>query len=148
MTITALVKRCWFLVLGIGIIAANFGYLFIFRDGVFETPIVAVANVFLIFGGTLMAIGGADAQPRGSEWYQFVGAANVLIAVGMAGTYLLPMVNGTSAYESTAGALFVVFVVVVGGCSLAFIGYDWIRGGRHFDLSTYERGPILGSKRT
>jgi hypothetical protein len=144
MATTLFMKRRWFLVLGVGIILANLGFLFAFRAGIFETPSIVAANVFLILGGALMIIGGADVQPRGSEWYQFVGAANVLIAAGMAGTYLLPMVNGTSAYEGTAGALFVVFVVVVGGGSLAFIGLDWIRGGRHFDLSTYERGSILG----
>jgi hypothetical protein len=27
---------------------------------------------------------------------------------------------------------------------IALIGADWFRGGRHFDLSAYESGPIFG----
>ena len=102
------------------------------------------ANVVFILGGVLMAIGGVDAQPQQSEWYQFVGAGNILYGIGFASTYLLPMVNGTSTYSGTAG-VFLAIWGVVGGASLAFIGYDWIRGGKHFDLSTFERGPILGT---
>jgi hypothetical protein len=137
-------KRRWFLVLGVGIIVANLGFLFVFRAGILENPTPAVANVALILGGVLTAIGGADAQPRQSEWYEFVGAGNVLHAVGFASTYLLPLSNGTSAYGDTAGAFLAIWGVV-GGASLAFIGFDWIRGGRHFDLSSFERGPILGT---
>jgi peptidoglycan/LPS O-acetylase OafA/YrhL len=137
-------KRRWFLVLGVGIIAANLGFLFAFRTTVLENPTTAAANLFHILGGVLMAVGGTDAQPRRSKWYQFVGAGNVLIAVGLAASYLLPLVNGTSPYGDTVGILLAI-CAVAGGGSLAFIGFDWIRGGRHFDLSTFERGPILGA---
>jgi hypothetical protein len=137
-------KRRWFLVLGIGIVLANLGFLFIFRSGILENPATMTANVVFILGGVLMAIGGANAQPRSSEWYQFVGAGNILYAVGFSSTYLLPLVNGTSAYGDTAGSFLAIWGVV-GGASLAFIGYDWVRGGKHFDLSTFERGPILGT---
>jgi peptidoglycan/LPS O-acetylase OafA/YrhL len=137
-------KRRWFLVVGVGIIVANLGFLFVFRAGILENPTTAAANLFHILGGVLMAVGGADAQPRRSRWYQFVGAGNVLIAVGLAASYLLPMVNGTSPYGDTVGVLLAI-CAVAGGGSLAFIGFDWIRGGRHFDLSTFERGSILST---
>ena len=137
-------KRRWFLVLGVGMIVANLGFLFAFRTTVLENPATVAANAIFILGGVLMAIGGANAQPRGSEWYQFVGTGNVLLGIGFAATYLLPIANGTSAYEGSAG-VFLAIWGVVGGASLAFIGYDWVRGGRHFDLSTFERGPILGT---
>ncbi|GAA0457637.1 hypothetical protein MUK72_12040 [Halococcus dombrowskii] len=139
-------KRRWFLVLGLGMIVANLGFLFAFRATILENPATAATNTVLVFGGVLMAIGGAGAQPRGT-WYQFVGTGDVLIGIGMASSYLLPMVYGTSPYGSTEGILLAI-CAVAGGGSLAFMGFDWIRGGRHFDLSTYERGPILDSIRT
>ena len=138
-------KRRWFLVLGVGIIVANLGFLFVFRTTVLENPATAVTNVVPILGGILMAMGGADAQPRQSEWYQFVGAGNALLGIGMAASYLLPMVYGTSPYDGTE-AILLAICAVAGGGSLAFMGFDWIRGGRHFDLSTFKRGPILASK--
>jgi hypothetical protein len=137
-------KRRWFLVLGLGMIAASLGLLFVFPVNLLENPATAATNIVLILGGALMAIGGAGIQPRTSEWYQFVGAGDVLIGVGMAASYLLPMVYGTSPYDGTEGVLLAI-CAVAGGGSLAFIGFDWIRGGRHFDLSIFERGPILGT---
>ena len=139
-------KRRWFLILGLGIIVSNLGFLFAFDTTVLDNLATAATTSVLVLGGVLMAIGGAGAQPRGT-WYQFVGAGDVLIGIGMASSYLLPVVYGTSPYGSTEGILLVI-CAVAGGGSLAFMGFDWIRGGRHFDLSTFERGPILVSKRT
>lgn len=139
-------KRRWFLVLGLGIIVANLGFLFAFDTTALNNSATAATNGILALGGVLMAIGGAGVQPRGT-WYQFVGAGDVLIGIGMAASYLLPMVYGTSSYGSTE-SVFLVICAVAGGGSLAFMGFDWIRGGRQFDLSTFESGPILGSIRT
>jgi peptidoglycan/LPS O-acetylase OafA/YrhL len=136
-------KRRWFLVLGLSIIAASLGMLFAFSVNPLENPATAATSTVLVLGGVLMAIGGAGAQPQGT-WYQFVGAGNALIGIGMAASYLLPMMNGTSPYGDTVGVLLAI-CAMAGGGSLVFMGFDWIRGGRHFDLSTFERGPILGA---
>ena len=138
-------KRRWFLVLGIYIIAANLWLLTTLDSPIIEEPMTVATNVAFLFAGVLFILGGVGENLGNLDWYRFVGLANLIMGIGFAATYLLPMMNGTSAYDGIASILLAI-CAVIGGASLAFIGFDWIRGGRHFDLSTFERGPILASK--
>ncbi len=129
-------KRRWFLVLGVYLIAANLWLLITLNSPIFEEPMAVVTNVAFLFAGLLFVLGGISENLGNLGWYRFVGLANLIMGVGFAATYLLPIANGTSAYEDAG--IFLAICAVVGGASLAFIGFDWVRGGRHFDLSTYE----------
>ncbi|WP_435076121.1 hypothetical protein [Halococcus sp. AFM35] len=136
-------KRRWFLVLGVYLIAANLWLLNTLNSPIFEEPMAVVTNVAFLFAGLLFVLGGISENLGNLGWYRFVGLANLIMGVGFAATYLLPIANRTSTYEDAG--MFLAICAVVGGASLAFIGFDWVRGGRYFDLSTYEEDPILGT---
>ena len=130
-------KRRWFLVLGVGIIAANLWLLITLDSPIIEEPASVATTLAFLLAGVLFVLGGVGERLGSLDWYQFVGLANVVMGVGFVATYLVPMAVGTSAYDGTTGTLFAVSAMI-GGSSLAFIGLDWVRGGQHFDPSTYE----------
>ena len=43
-----------------------------------------------------------------------------------------------------SAALLADAAAALGGLALLFIGADWIRGGKHFDLAAYDSGPLFG----
>jgi hypothetical protein len=69
---------------------------------------------------------------RDVPWYAFVGAGDVALAAGMA-------VNAARiGVEGGSDDLFLAVVAGAGAVPLFFIGVDYLRGGRHFDLSAFE----------
>lgn len=137
-------KRRWFTVLGAFEAALPMAIFLAFG----LPPLTDSATIFLLTGmllsGLLLIVGGLDRQIGRIEWFQFVGAGNVIWAGSFMLSQLIPIVAGTSTYDSSAQPVFAL-LVVVGAGSMLFIGADWMRGGHHFDLSTFERGPIFGS---
>lgn len=137
-------KRRWFLVLGVLTVASQVGPLVAFGIPSSPPASTVLTVVSTVLAGVLFVLGGLAPRIGGVEWYRFVGIAALLAGIGFALAMVVPILNGTSAYEREVRPLLAV-AATIGGASLAFIGIDWLRGGRHFDLSIYEPGPILGS---
>lgn len=139
-------KRRWFLILGIILVVSQTAILAAFGiPPVFESGPAATV-VIIAFAGIFFMLGGSGRQFWGVEWHQFMGAGQILIGLSLATSILLPILNGTSAYESGIRP-FLAVAAAIGGALVMFMGFDWIRGGRHFDLSTFEPRPILASER-
>ena len=137
-------KRRWFVLLGVFVTALPVAMLLAFG----LPPLTDSTTIILLSGmllsGLLFVLGGLDRQFGDIEWYQFVGAGDVIWAGSFMLSQLYPILIGTSTYDSSAQPIFAL-LVVVGAGSMLFIGADWMRGGHHFDLSTFERGPIFAS---
>jgi hypothetical protein len=132
-------KRRWFAVLGV--------FLFVSQGAAFvafgsSAPDIETVLPLLpwMFGGVLFVLGGLSVRIGNVEWYQFVGAANVLMGIGFGIEFSLPALRDGSA----AGPLLAI-AGVVGGLSMIYIGVSWIRNSRQFSPSEYEGGPILAS---
>jgi hypothetical protein len=139
-------KRRWFLIVGIFLVVGQIAVLVAFGvPPLSESSATATVGITAL-AGVLFAFGGTSRQFWSVEWYQFVGVAQMLIGLSFMVSMLLPILTGTSAYESDVQPLLAV-AAAGGGMSIMFIGFDWIRGGRHFDLSSYESGPIFTSAR-
>ncbi|RJT06204.1 hypothetical protein [Halococcus sp. IIIV-5B] len=137
-------KRRWFVLVGLLVIALQSAILVAFGFPSPADPATALLLGGMTLAGCSFVLGGFDRRLGGVEWYQFVGVGNVLVGVSLALGQLIPVLTGTTAYDSSTLVALVVFAVVGGG-SIVFIGADWVRGGHHFDLSVFEPGPILAS---
>ncbi|SFR60725.1 hypothetical protein SAMN04487947_2758 [Halogeometricum rufum] len=71
-------------------------------------------------------VGGRDVP-----WYAFAGVADVALGVGM-------VLNATRMLGGGAEDAFLSAVTAVSGLPLLFVGVDYLRGGRHFDLTAFE----------
>lgn len=133
-------KRRWFAVLGVFLFVSHGAVLVAFG---FPAPVTETVLSLLpwMFAGVLFVLGGLSVQIETIEWHQFVGAANVFMGIGFGVNFSL-----TTLRDASLGNGGVIFAVagIAGGLSMVFIGMDWIRGGRHFEISRYETGPILG----
>jgi hypothetical protein len=134
-------KRRWFLVEGIVFTIGSVATLFVFG---LITPYLVLLCFGFSFAGILSILGGINSELLDIEWYQFVGMGNVVVGVTFALSILLPMLTGSSPYDGPIGA-FMAAAAILGGGSLVFMGIDWLRGGIHYDLSSYEDGPIFTS---
>ncbi|EMA38344.1 hypothetical protein [Halococcus hamelinensis] len=137
-------KRRWFVLVGGLVIALPSAIVVAFGFPSPAEPATALLLGGMILAGVLFVLGGLDRRFGGVEWYQFVGVGNVLVGVSLALGQLIPVLNGTTAYDGSVLPALVLFTLVGGG-SIVFIGADWIRGGHHFDLSVFESGPLLSS---
>jgi hypothetical protein len=128
-------KRHWFLVLGLFLFGSQ-----LFVHTAFGVPSSAdlgtlVSIIATALAGVLFVFGGLGISVRTLEWYQIVGGANILLGASFCLEIVVPVLNSTSASGSTVQP-FMAVAAVCGGGSLMFIGLDWLRGGRHFDLSS------------
>lgn len=132
-------RRRWFAVIG-GFfldVAALAGALL--GSAALRSPRVAVGIATWLLVGGLAVVGGLRESVAGVAWYRFVGASDVLLGLWMVGFAVAWYLEGAA-----DGALASVAAQALGGLVIALVGVDWFRGGRHFDLSAYESGPILG----
>lgn len=130
------VKRRWFAVMGVVVL---FGLAAI--AVVVDVPIAtSAAFAVLVVGSLCFVLGGLDPVPDAVAWYRFVAVGELLFGSAFAVTLLAPVASGQ---RSTTALLFAA-AGVANALLFGFVGVDWLRGGRHYDLSTFEPGPILG----
>ncbi|WP_115865402.1 hypothetical protein [Halorussus litoreus] len=133
-------KRLWFAVLGTLYAVVGVWFLTAFWSGVATDP-ASILTVALWFGASaLYVLGGFGASLGGLDWYQFVGLGNVCLGLQLVVRVPFALADGNSATASLVATL----AMGVGGLSLAYIGLDWVRGGRHFDLSRFGDQPGPG----
>lgn len=129
-------KRRWFAVMG-GAFLLPVAALLVRSGppGRLDLPLVllAVASV-------LLALGGLDPLPDAVPWYRFVGLGEVVFGVALLAMWVGPAVGGSGSNTDVLMALTGVAAALIFG----FIGVDWFLGGRHYDLSKMEPGPIFG----
>lgn len=130
-------KRRWFAVLGVAVLLGVAAILVAFGAPLATSPVAVV----LVVASVLFVLGGLDAVPNRVPWYRFVGVGELLFGAVLALIWVAPAVGG----DRTTSSLALAVVGVANALLLGFIGVDWFRGGRHYDLSRFEPGPILGS---
>lgn len=127
-------RRSWFVVFG-GLL----GLLVLlvlpaaFRGDVPADP-TAITTFGLFCGASLLYILGGLGRSVGSfEWNQLVGLGNVCMGLQM-------VVRAPAKFVGTSGNIALVAALGsgLGGLTLTYVGLDWFRGGRHFDLSAFE----------
>ncbi|MFB6105522.1 MAG: hypothetical protein ABEJ70_00980 [Halobacteriaceae archaeon] len=100
----------------------------------------ALANLgLLVVAGALFVVGGArhtvTVGGRRLPWYVFVGAGHLVFGAGLVAAQA-PALGESATTVERIGAL----AAVVGGLVLAFIGVDYLRGGRHFAVADGDDG--------
>lgn len=130
------VKRRWFAVTGV-LVLLGLAVL----ATVVDVPVAtAAAFAVLVVGSLCFVLGGLDPVPDAVAWYRFVAVGELVFGAAFAVTLLGPVASGQ---RSTTALLFAA-AGVANALLFGFIGVDWFRGGRHYDLSVFEPGPILG----
>ena len=131
-------KRRWLSVLGAGMLLAGAVYVAVFGVVSLAGPFRGTAAVCFTLSAIFEIVAGQGERVGSVEWYQFMGAANVLMGV-MIGIHLVGgVVHGSPTPIGLDG------MMAVGALSITWIGIDLLRGGRHFDPASYDSGPILG----
>lgn len=97
-------------------------------------PTLLLQILMTTSAGVLLLLGGVGRELGSIRWYQLVGVGDVLLGLGLCIEFLRAIVAPGPLTEE---GLF-VGVAALGGLSLAYIGVDWIRGGRHFDPSQFD----------
>ena len=95
---------------------------------------LSVQVIMMSSAGVLFLFGGLGYELGSIEWYQLVGAGNVLLGL----SFSLQFVAAVMGPGSVSNELLFIGAAAIGGLSLAYIGVDWIRGGKHFDLSQFD----------
>ena len=133
-------KRQWFAVLGGFIAVSLVASLAAFGERVLFDPQFAVVGALFLSSAVLLLLAGTTDAIGGIEWNQFAGAADVLLGLALIVQFLL-----TATLDgATSASLLADAAAALGGLVLLFIGADWIRGGKHFDLAAYDSGPLFG----
>ncbi|WP_435180185.1 hypothetical protein [Halorussus sp. AFM4] len=127
-------RRLWFAVLGAVFGVAGVAVVAAFGGDAVSGP-AAVATFALWFAASaLYVLGGLDVGVGDPEWYQLVGVGNVCLGLQQAVRLAFRLADGSR----ETGTLVVTVASGLGGLALAYIGLDWVRGGRHFDLSRFD----------
>ena len=127
-------KRQWFAALG-GFIAASWvAVLVAFGERVLFDPQFGVVGALVLSAAVLLVLAGTTDALGGIEWNQFAGAADVLLGLALIVQFLL----AATLEDATSAGLLADAAAALGCLVLLFIGADWIRGGKHFDLAAYE----------
>lgn len=134
------VKRRWFAVLGSFVLLGWSALALAFGLPDEGEAAFLLNDVPLLLGGAALVAGGATDGDGGVAWYRLVGAGFVLLGLSMAGQFLATL----AAQRTLDGLLAADAVTLVPAVAVALVGLDWIRGGKHFDLSVFEAGPLLG----
>jgi hypothetical protein len=132
-------KRRWFAVLG-AFLLLTWG-AFSLAVGPSVDASFLLDDLPYVLAGVLLVAAGTTDGVAGIEWYQFAGLGFVCLGLSMTSELLLTL---TRAGSVTSGAFASAAVSALLGLVLAVMGFDWIRGGNHFDLSTFDPGPIYG----
>ncbi|GAA0653559.1 hypothetical protein [Salarchaeum japonicum] len=113
----------WFAVVGGVLAVAGVGLLVAFTP----SGIAALQPLALALAGVLMVLVGVPNPVRDAVgWHRLVGLADIALGATLVlGSLLSDPVN-----------LWYVAISAIGGGSLALIGFDYIRGGHWFDIST------------
>ena len=109
-----------------------------FEASLASSPVALV----LVVASVLLVLGGFDATPDLVAWYRFVGLGELLFGAIFALIWIAPAVGE----DRTTSDLALAAVGVANALIFGFIGVDWFLGGRHYDLSRFEPGPILGGR--
>jgi hypothetical protein len=137
-------RRIWFAVMGATFAVVGVGFAAAFGlEGVAEPP-TAVALALWFSASVLYLLGGFGTSLGGVEWYQFVGLGNVCLGLQLLVQLPFTLAGGTPETEVLVPAI----ASGLGGLSLLFIGLDWLRGGRHFDLSAFDETSPANPKRS
>ena len=131
-------KRRWFAVLGAFLLLT--WTVFSFAVGLSFDARLLLNDVPYFLAGALLVVAGTTGGAAGVEWFQFAGLGFVCLGLSMASELLLTLTQS----GATTGMLVSAAVSGLIGLVLAFMGFDWIRGGKHFDLTAFESGPIFG----
>jgi hypothetical protein len=126
--------RAWrFTVLGGALLIG--GVLLFAALGVVDLNPALLLQILMTTGaGVLLLLGGVGRELGPIKWYQLVGTGDVLLGLGLCVEFFwMIVVPGPLTGEGL-----LIGVAAVGGLSLAYIGIDWIRGGRHFDPSQFD----------
>lgn len=115
-------KRRWFKWLGAFMLLLNTGFLALFGPHALSHFEQLAQFGVGILGGLLLILSGVE-LPWDVGWYQLAGLGYVCLAVSFLFTGVLAD-NG----------LGWIAVNAVGALSLAFFGFDMMRGGRHFKV--------------
>lgn len=134
----ATVKRRWFAVMGAVVLLLVTALVATFGVTVATYPAV----VLMVAASLLSVLGGLDPVPDVVPWYRFVGAGELLFGAVFLVLWVGPAVGGGRSTTDLAMAA----VGVANALVFGFIGVDWLRGGRHFDVEAFEPGPILGRR--
>lgn len=131
-------KRRWFALFGGFFLLISGAAVALFGSTVVETPRLAVGIAIWALVGCLDVVGGAFESVAGIAWYRFVGLGDILLGLWLFGFAISWYLGG----PTTDAVLVSVGASALGGLTVAAIGVDWFRGGRHVDLSAFESGPI------
>ena len=132
----AAVKRRWFAVMGL-LVLLGVGVL----DVVLGAPVFSsAAGPLLVAASLLFVLGGLDPAPDRVRWYRFVGVGELLFGAVFVFFWVGPAIAG----DRSTTALLLAAAGVANALLFAFVGVDWFLGGRYYDLSTFQPGPILG----
>ncbi|WP_246983011.1 hypothetical protein [Halorientalis marina] len=95
-----------------------------------QIALLAVAGGFVVAGALRDEVKVAGATV---PWYTLVGTAYVLVGLGLRPGAAAALDGGAATPETAAR-----IAAALGGLVLCFIGYDFARGGKHFDVSRLE----------
>jgi hypothetical protein len=138
-------KRRWLLALGILGFIGSIASLAISGFSTESESITVATSIAFAFGSCLFALGGIDDSFHRLDWYHLAGTGQIIVGIAAGSMFLLPILSGVSSADvgiQMIRSLIGAFTAL----SLTFVGFDWIRGGRHFDLSSYEPEPISVSE--
>lgn len=89
----------------------------------------------LLVSGCLFAVAGARSSVsvggREIRWYVFAGVADVAVGVAM-------LLNAARMFDGGGEGAFLAVATGLSGVLLLFIGVDYLRGGRHLDVTVFE----------
>ncbi|WP_276300093.1 hypothetical protein [Halorussus lipolyticus] len=137
-------RRIWFAVMGGTFLLVGVGFAGAFGLEGTTDPATAIALVLWFSAALLYVLGGLGKSIGGLAWFQFVGLGNVCLGLQLLTQIPVALADGIPGTE----ALVVTIATGLGGLSLSFIGLDWFRGGRHFDLSAFDDGPSAGPEQS
>jgi hypothetical protein len=136
------VRQVWFALLGAAFGVVGIVFAAAFGLDALDEPATAVAITLWFVASRLYVLGGLDASVGDFEWYQLVGLGNVCLGLQLLVRLPFVVTDGTAGTE----ALVATIASGLGGLTLLFIGFDWFRGGRHFDLSAFDESLSTNSE--
>ncbi len=131
----SLVGRRFFLALGALLLVAELAFAVAFGVSPLTNLPTALQFVFFTFASLCFIIGGLADSLGGVEWYRFVGAGEIVWGLYVVLTGYLSILGAVGFTGGGSGGTLPAVVYLLSGLLFAFIGFDWFRGGRYFNLS-------------
>ena len=124
-------KRAVLTLLGSGLLLSVFGLTVLFGGGIWGTPLRTIQGLlFLVTAGAFLAAG-RDRHVAGLVPIQVVGVGNLALAGAILLNAINTFIGGIPAENADVTA---ALGAAMGGFGLAFIGIDYLRGGRVFNV--------------